>query len=77
MLKIFTHQSRVNNAKTFIVIDTFRNPFEALYFRERYSAFYLMALNTNDSTRKDRLRAQSDLTSTEIVSIDKKESNKI
>jgi dCMP deaminase len=77
LLKIFTYQSRKSNKKTFIVIDTLRNPFEALYFRERYSAFYLMALNTEDSTRKDRLQIQYDLSSSEISNIDKKESNKI
>ncbi|MDA8083173.1 MAG: hypothetical protein M0024_05900 [Nitrospiraceae bacterium] len=77
LLKIFTHQSRFGSAKTFIVIDAFRNPFEALYFRERYSAFYLMALNTDDATRRERLQAQSDLTASEIESINKKESNKI
>lgn len=77
LLKIFTYQSRHSNTKTFIVIDTLRNPFEALYFRERYSAFYLMALNTEDSTRKERLQIQNDLSASEIVTIDNKESNKV
>lgn len=76
LLKIFTHKSRFTEEKTFIVIDTLRNPFEALYFRERYSAFYLMALNTDDETRKKRLQVQYDLSESRIGNIDKKEANK-
>lgn len=77
LLKIFTHHSRHSNYKTYIVIDTLRNPFEALYFRERYSAFYLMAINANDDTRNKRLQKQYDLSASQIELINKKESNKI
>lgn len=42
--------------KTFIVIDAIRNPFEAIYFQDRYSSFYLMAVSCNDDERKRRLR---------------------
>ncbi len=77
LLKIFTNESRHKNTKTYIIIDTLRNPFEALYFRERYSAFYLMALNTDDVTRKNRLQKQYDLSASEIHKIDIKESDKI
>lgn len=77
ILKIFTNQSRHKGTKTYIVIDTLRNPFEALYFRERYSAFYLMAINTDNHTRKERLQKQYDLRDSQILTIDKKESNKI
>lgn len=34
---------------TRIVIDALRNPYEVLYFRERYSAFYLMSVNTTET----------------------------
>ncbi len=77
LLKIFTHHSRHGDEKTYIVIDTLRNPFETLYFRERYSAFYLMALNANDETRNERLQKQYDLSASQIELINKKESNKI
>ena len=40
---------------TLIVIDALRNPFEVLYFRERYSAFYLMSVNTTESVRMEKL----------------------
>lgn len=43
--------------KTFIVIDAIRNPYEAIYFQDRYSSFYLMAVSCNDNQRKRRLRA--------------------
>lgn len=75
LLKIFTNQSRHKGTKTYIVIDTLRNPFEALYFRERYSAFYLMAINTDNQTRRERLQKQYDLSDSQISTINKKESN--
>lgn len=40
---------------TLIVIDALRNPFEVLYFRERYSAFYLMSVNTTEKVRMEKL----------------------
>lgn len=77
LIKIFTSQSKSKKTKTYVVIDTLRNPFEALYFRERYSAFYLMAINTDDKTRKGRLQKQYDLRDSQISTINEKESNKI
>jgi deoxycytidylate deaminase/adenylylsulfate kinase-like enzyme len=66
--KLFSLAERINNIikeirkarsvgdKTFIVIDAIRNPFEAIYFQDRYSSFYLMAVSCNDDERKRRLR---------------------
>lgn len=42
--------------KTYIVIDAIRNPFEAAYFQDRYSSFYLIAVSCLDDERKKRLR---------------------
>lgn len=39
----------------FFIVDSLRNPYEVLYFRERYSAFYLMSINTDESNRKHNL----------------------
>lgn len=39
----------------YIIIDSLRNPLEALYFKERYSAFYLLAVNTENDFRLKRL----------------------
>lgn len=49
-------KARPEGDKTFIVIDAIRNPFEAIYFQDRYSSFYLMAVSCNDDERKRRLR---------------------
>jgi len=40
--------------KTRIVIDSIRNSMEARYFKERYSAFYLFAINTEEQHRITR-----------------------
>ncbi|MFJ2429404.1 hypothetical protein [Pseudomonas sp. NPDC087804] len=48
--------ARGKGKKTFIVIDAIRNPFEATYFQDRYSSFYLMAVSCEDEQRKRRLR---------------------
>lgn len=40
---------------TLICIDAIRNPYEAIYFQDRYSAFYLMSVNTEDTERLRRL----------------------
>lgn len=58
--------------KTFIVIDAIRNPFEAIYFQDRYSSFYLMAVSCNDDERKRRLRALN-YTDAEIAKVDAEE----
>lgn len=40
---------------TRIVLDAIRNPYEAQFFRNRYSAFYLMSVNTDEEERIRRL----------------------
>lgn len=59
----------------YIVIDAIRNPFEATYFQDRYSSFYLMAVSTEENHRHKRLRGQG-LTDAEIKDIDAKEYRK-
>ncbi|MEG6502870.1 MULTISPECIES: hypothetical protein [unclassified Desulfovibrio] len=60
--------------KSLYVIDAFRNPLEVHFFRERFSAFYLMAVNCDEDERRRRLSA-ADLKESQIVKIDKKESS--
>jgi len=55
IIKIYRHYNKKNNAPTLIVIDALRNPYEVLYFRERYAAFYLMSVNTTEEIRHDAL----------------------
>ncbi|WP_367375067.1 hypothetical protein [Pseudomonas lini] len=65
-------EARTAGDKTFIVIDAIRNPFEAIYFQDRYSSFYLMAVSCNDDERKRRLRGLG-YTDSEIDKIDAEE----
>lgn len=60
--------------KSLYVIDAFRNPLEVHFFRERFSAFYLMAVNCDEDERRRRLAAV-DLKESQIVKIDEKESS--
>ena len=55
IIKAFRVYDKNHDRKTLIVIDALRNPFEVLYFRERYSAFYLMAVHTEEKIRRDAL----------------------
>lgn len=55
IIKAFRAYDKSHERKTLIVIDALRNPFEVLYFRERYSAFYLMAVHTEEKIRRDAL----------------------
>lgn len=38
----------------FVVINNFKNIFEAYYFKRRYSAFYLMAVSCDEGTRREK-----------------------
>ncbi len=60
---------------THIVIDALRNPYEILYFRERYSAFYLMSVNTEDAIRRKNL-SDKNYRLEEIKKIDETEKEK-
>lgn len=55
-IKLIRKSNQFLNQSTLIVIDAIRNPFEALFFQERYSSFYLVAISCPDSQRKERLR---------------------
>lgn len=56
-----------------VVLDAIRNPYEAFFFRERYSAFYLVSVNCEDDDRKDRLISQRLLSLGDIEKIDERE----
>lgn len=53
-----------------ICIDAIRNPYEAIYLRDKYKAFYLFSINTDEDSR---LRRLSNLTKDEIDNLDKVE----
>jgi deoxycytidylate deaminase len=60
--------------KTFIVIDAIRNQYEARYFRDRYSSFYLVSINAPDKDRKKYLQRVHKFNVVQLEEIDKKES---
>lgn len=41
----------------YVVINNFKNVFEAYYFKRRYSAFYLMSVSCNEEKRRNRFNA--------------------
>ena len=40
---------------SFFIIDSFRNPYEALYFQRKYTDFYLISINASKASRSERL----------------------
>jgi dCMP deaminase len=75
IIKACRAYDKENGRKTLIVVDALRNPFEVLYFRERYSAFYLMAVHTEEKIRKDALFKKG-FRIDEIKKLDKEEDEK-
>lgn len=55
IIKMLRDFNTYKSSPTFIVIDALRNPFEVLYFRERYSSFYLMSVSTDEEIRRNKL----------------------
>lgn len=60
--------------KAFIVIDAIRNPYEARFFRDRYSAFYLVSINAPAKDRDEYLQKVRKFTRDQLEEIEKIES---
>lgn len=75
-IKLLRDSNKKANRKDYFVIDAFRNPFEVLFFQERFSAFYLMAIKAPEEDRKDRLHNELNLTTKQIIAQDDKEGPK-
>lgn len=73
VIKLLRDINFKDKKKTYIVIDALRNPYEVLYFRERYAAFYLMSISTSVEQRRKNL---SKFNEEEIKALDEKESPK-
>lgn len=72
LIKILRRRNLKEKKQVLIVIDAFRNPYEATFFKDRYSAFYLFAINTIEEERRRRLFSHG-LTIDDIAALDKKE----
>lgn len=64
------------NSKSFIVLDAIRNPYEARFFRDRYSAFYLVSINAPDDDRRAYLQKVHKFSVDEFDQLEKRESGK-
>lgn len=62
-----------NPHAAFITIDAIRNPFEAVYFHQRYAGFYLLAINTPEDERLSHLRKAHKFSEPQIKALDDKE----
>lgn len=67
LIKAIRRQNKDMETSTLICIDAIRNPFEAIFFKDRYSAFHLISVSTDDLSRRNRL---SHLRAEEIDSLD-------
>ena len=50
-----------NEGKTKIVIDSLKNSLELMYFKEKYSAFYILSTNKSEKNRLDSLSIKTNL----------------
>ncbi|SJN52860.1 hypothetical protein VR7878_00077 [Vibrio ruber DSM 16370] len=76
LIKILRHKSKLSGENVCVVLDAIRNPYEAFFFRERYSAFYLMSVSTEPNVRISRLLNQPGISNKEVSGIDSRENPK-
>lgn len=67
---------RKTRKKVFIVIDAIRNQHEVRFFRDRYSAFYLVSINAPNQDRNEYLQQVHKFNIDQLTEIDDKESGK-
>ncbi|UFH49916.1 anti-phage dCTP deaminase [Pseudomonas sp. KNUC1026] len=63
-------------AKALVVVDAIRNPYEARFFKDRYSAFYLVSINAPDDDRSAYLQSVHKFTADQLLDMDRNESGK-
>lgn len=61
------------SGRVLVVIDAFRNPYEAVFFKDRYASFYLFSINAEEEERRRRLTDISGLNKEQIMKIDQTE----
>lgn len=76
IIKIIRNNNYNSSTVSRIAIDTLRNPYEVKFFRDRFSAFHLVSINTNDDDRQSYLRKYRQFSDKEINELDSKESGK-
>lgn len=73
IIKSARYVSRKEGRKCLVVVDAIRNPYEAIFLKERYSHFYLVSVNTENKNRIDHLRKTHKFTEEQIRRLDEKE----
>ncbi|HCE2050731.1 TPA: hypothetical protein ACF37V_000243 [Vibrio parahaemolyticus] len=73
LIKVLRHKSKSDGENVCVVLDAIRNPYEAFFFRERYSAFYLLSVTTENDKRINRLLSESSISKEDIKAIDSRE----
>lgn len=74
--RVVKNVRKVRPNGAFVVIDAIRNPYEARFFKDRYSAFYLMSINAPDLDRRSYLQNVHKYTVDEFDDLEKRESGK-
>lgn len=69
-VKAIKDHNDATDKPTLVCIDAIRNPYEGTYFKDRYSSFYLISVNTEDDERRRRL---SSLNKEQIDDLDRLE----
>lgn len=57
-IKQLRQRQKLSGERVLVCVDAIRNPFEASFFRDRYSAFYLVSIACGESERRRRLRSE-------------------
>lgn len=73
LIDLIKHIQDSKDQPAYIVLDALRNPFELLYFRERFAAFYVFAVSSPDEDRRSRLTVRKNYSAKVIDELDAKE----
>jgi deoxycytidylate deaminase len=57
VVKVLRKIQQATYSPCYVVLDAIRNPYEAKYFKDRYSAFYLISINAPDLDRRKYLQS--------------------
>jgi deoxycytidylate deaminase len=60
---------RKETGKARVIIDPLKNSIELMYFKEKFSAFYMVAINNNEDERKKYIKSKSKVHESNIAAI--------
>lgn len=72
-IKIIRREHKKLGKPTFIVVDSFRNPMELMFFKERYAGFYSVAVNANNDDIEHRLTKLKKMSADDVEKQSQKE----